>query len=654
MALAITACGSLNAATLIWDPAQTGTGSNGSGAWDNATANWATGSGNVAYSAAAQTTITAQANAGSTTLTVANAAGLSVGQFIWDPGARFPAGTTITEINGNVITLSAASTGGNLNTNSTVVFTAGDSVTFGSGTGAAGTVTVTGSQFADAMTINAADGGGSYNFTGGNITLGARNGSTGTLTVNSTAAISSAFNWKNITFATGGQTLTLSGGSTSGSVISAFNGSVTGNNAANAATSTLAITAGTYTTGGAGNTVNIGDQAAETGGLQMSGGTINTSGNFQIGAERSAFANITGGIINSFGQFTIGRNSTGNIAKVVVNGGLIQNTSTSTSDTTFAIGRGNGIGTLDVRSGTVNVIGNGITGNAGGIMALNVDGNTAAAKGTLNISNGSVTVKELRLNGGNNVAGQASAGSSSVNISGGSLYVGGIVRNSNTTTTDGGITNYGTGTTTYEINLTGGLIGANANWSSNLNMTLGNAMGAFAFQAADVGGIAHDITLSGILSGVGGFTKTGDGKLTLQGANTYAGNTIVNQGSFTLDTMGSLTFYIGDSGVNNSILGTGLIDLLGTFNFDLTNAASLGSWTIIDMAGNNVSYGDDFSVNGWTELDDGVWSLGDYTFDQATGLLTSIVPEPSRALLLMGGVLALVLRRKRTPPEQSC
>src|ERR1039457_1102082 len=101
-------------------------------------------------------------------------------------------------------------------------------------------------------------------------------------------------------------------------------------------------------------------------------------------------------------------------------------------------------------------------------------------------------------------------------LSGGSIYIGG-----NGIQTVSG---------KYAINLGGGTVGAQASWSSSLNMTLTGSNGPVTFDTA-----GNAITLSGALSGNGGLIVTNGGTLDLSGTNTYTGDTTVNAATLELD-----------------------------------------------------------------------------------------------------------------------
>ena len=132
-------------------------------------------------------------------------------------------------------------------------------------------------------------------------------------------------------------------------------------------------------------------------------------------------------------------------------------------------------------------------------------------------------------------------------------------------------------------------------------------------------------TYAGTMSGSGALTKSGAGTLTLSGANTYLGSTVINSGSLELGSSGSLRFFAGASGSNNAVSGAGTAVLGGTFDIDLSAAATNAgsSWTLVSVASR--SYPGSFNVAGFTNSG-GIWSYGTngvtYQFSQSTGTLS--------------------------------
>ncbi len=227
----------------------------------------------------------------------------------------------------------------------------------------------------------------------------------------------------------------------------------------------------------------------------------------------SASLNVNGGTLN------IARG--GQTGTLTVQSGTVNIGTTSTQDLSLASDNNN------KNNATVNILGGTLNVGAPGIASLiqfMPGGGSSLETATLNISGGTVNAQGMQFGSGNAYSG----GVARLTLTNGSLYVGssGIIKGANLPATS-------------LITLSGGTVGASANWSSTMPMTLANGNGYVTFQAADAGNNAHNITLSGILSGTGGLTKTGAGILTLSATNTYTGGTTNNVGTLIATTSSS-------------------------------------------------------------------------------------------------------------------
>jgi autotransporter-associated beta strand protein len=458
---------------------------------------------------------------------------------------------------------------------------------------------------------------------------------------NTVYATNVAFNTSGYTVQNG--TLNLSGGSGVGFTVAA--------NVGAAIASSLTTGGGTIASVGSGGTLTFTGGGSSGGNFETIGaGTVDFNsgtyaGNFSLWLQGNA--TLEAATLN-LGRLMVGygANSTFTVnsvsAQITGSGGggnnffgrsghsgtmdLVNGTVTMTANKNplYLAYDANSQGTLNVSGGTFNM--GTALGSIPNYIYVNYAGTGATGKGTLNISGGTVTAVGIVMG---NTTGYASGSSANVNVTGGALYLG----------TGGFSANY-SGNLTTSILLSGGTIGAAANWSSPLNATLGTTGGNITFQTADAFSVAHNITWNGVLSGAGGLINTGAGTLTLGGANTYTGNTTVND-TMNLAAAGQLSFKIGANGVNNQVNGSGAITLDGTLNFDLTGADNTTGdiWIIFYTTGGlAVTYDSTFAVNGFTQ-NGNMWTSadGDYQFNEGNNTLV-VVPEPGSSTMLLGGL----------------
>jgi fibronectin-binding autotransporter adhesin len=249
-----------------------------------------------------------------------------------------------------------------------------------------------------------------------------------------------------------------------------------------AAASLVKSGAGTMTMSGA-NTYS--------GTTTVSAGTLSITGDI----NNSATLSISGGLLS-----TSGANKLSNSAAVTVSGG------------TLTIGGNDAVTSLTLTSGTIGGSAT-LTANTYGLQGGFVNGNLGAGVLTKS-TGGSVT-----LNG--------TAAAATVNITGGTLTLGSAERLADTAavTVNGGALDIGAfNEAVGSVQLTSGSITGSGG-------TLTSA-GTYDVRAGSV---------SAILGGTVGLTKTTGGTVTLSGSNTYTGTTTISAGTLGLSGAGQLS-----------------------------------------------------------------------------------------------------------------
>jgi autotransporter-associated beta strand protein len=224
--------------------------------------------------------------------------------------------------------------------------------------------------------------------------------------------------------------------------------------------------------------------------LYITGGEVHVAGNLYIGTgsavpNSSVITRMDEGLLDVGGAISIGLVSPDRWSILDINGGNLVNT-----DTVGGLILGGTYSTVSFASGNSKFL----------------------------VRAGTAKVERIQF-------GQAAIGGKGlVQLSGGELYVGA-----------GGIQLGTTGVYTSEIRLSGGTLGAKANWSTSFPVNV-SGTGVSYIKAGDSADAPFDINLSGALTGTGGLTKMGLGKLTLSGGNSYAGGTSVWAGTLAVNT----------------------------------------------------------------------------------------------------------------------
>ncbi len=367
-----------------------------------------------------------------------------------------------------------------------------------------------------------------------------------TLDINATVG-SIVFNNASTAFTirtTNGSTLTLDGGSGSGSSVqiitapnTALANNVIGVPVNLAGNLAIGVATGTYGLDISGPISGSGKSLTKTGDgpLTLSGTVANTYSGLTEVTAGTLNLNKTAGL-NALAAGGLQIDSGGTVALLASN--QIDDAANVTNNGAFAIGTfSETIATLS-GGGTIST-------GSGGVLTI-----AGAANSTfLGV-----------ISGGGGIA---KAGSGTLALNGTSTYTGGTAIN-------GGIVQVGAdnnlGDGTGGISFNGGTLFFSGSFTSNRAITLNSGGGTL-----DTDGSA--VTLTGLISGTGTLTKQGLGTVTLNRANDYTGSTIINNG----------ILQIG----NNTALGTGSITVNPGAELEF-NGDNLTSSNPLTLAGGEI------------------------------------------------------------------
>ena len=434
-------------------------------------------------------------------------------------------------------------------------------------------------------------------------------------------------------------------------------GSGTGGNNVFRLGETTAINADTINIGASGRSnatldFNTGLTAPEVtiratdGSSRVSDWQVGRVANFNT-ATWTAIANFSGGEIDAMvDNLRVGILNTTN-----------QSNRQGTQNSSFIMGKGN----LDVT--------NLVIGEQSGTYANNTAGGTYRANGTftLNHADGQLTANSIRLaeNTGD-LAGGTRSISGTLNLEAGTIEAGEIRLGDQTATSPAAVTR--------NFNFSGGTVRNLAGQDLTISDVPVNLTGSGTRVFEATSGQSITMAADTVISGAGGFTKEGDGTMTIASNSTHSGPTIVSAGTLLVSGQLTASNVLVQSGA--TIGGTGTIaqnlgfDANAMFEIvDINNPLTLGG-TVTFGSGFGIAnlFGIDWddldlhtpytlitSGQTFTTSDIGNFGIanaanvgtGRQAYFQDGSLQIVVIPEPATALL--GGLgMLLALRRTRS------
>jgi fibronectin-binding autotransporter adhesin len=479
------------------------------------------------------------------------------------------------------------------------------------GGGGATDIRVGGTALANRVIVAGGGGGGGRD---GSSTAGVGGGTSGTSGTNYNTT---AFGGGGGTQSLGGAAYSTSRGGTSGSLGQGGNGS-TGYYAAGGGGGG----GGYYGGGGGVSTVDHGQGWASAGGGGSgyiggvtSGSTIagnasmtNPAGGTMTGNSGNGYARIS---IEESTSFTAGtQTGTITLSGAVVSATTRVNTIATASIAGVISGTGalikDGSGSLTLSN--ANTYSGNTTINAGTLAVTGSLGTSRSYAG--NISNSGVLTYNSSLNQtlGGIVSGTGSLsklGTGTLTLSGANSYSGDTLINAGTLTVSGSLAN------TSAVNILSG-----ATYNLGASDTVGSITGAGNIMLNSYtltsGGDNTSTNFSGVISGAGALTKSGNGTLTLSGANEYTGGTTVaSGGTLKLANASALSSSSSVTVSSGGTLDVNGYSLSNTLNLSGTGVSSVGA--LYNSSTSGITIGGIITLGATASIT----SLGDVIFNNA-------------------------------------
>ena len=334
-----------------------------------------------------------------------------------------------------------------------------------------------------------------------------------------------------------------------------------------------------------------------TGGTVINAGMLSVADSSALGAATTPLTINATAIYQATGTFSTVRAVTLGGSGGISGGGTFDVTSTNNETRTGAI---SGTGSLTkTGTGTLSLFGvSDYTGgtfiNAGTVAISNsfslgaVGGSATIGDATLAVASDVTSNRAITLGHANSVLqvdagttytlGGVLSGAGALNksgdgvlaLNGSNTYTGGTIINAGTVIVNSA-TNLGNG---GPLTVNAGTLAVATGYSTNRNTTLGHAASTILVDPAQT------YTLTGVVSGSGTLNKMGTGNLTLTGANTFSGETVVEEGTLTVA-----------SGSGNALANTTAITVNDGGTLLLGASNQIGNATPVNLGGGTLAKG---------------------------------------------------------------